>query len=91
MVIFSTPLVKPKIEPTYKRDWRKYQNNDLNLLLAQENWKICEDTVQNCWNDFENILIKSVDKLGPMREFSNNSVKHNISPRYKDGSCAVVV
>ena len=73
---------KPKIEPTYKRDWRKYQKNDLNQILAQESWEVCEDNVQNCWNDFENIMKKIVDKLAPMKEFSNNSVKHNPPPRY---------
>ena len=76
------PLFKPKIEPTYKRDWRKYQKNDLNQILAQESWEVCEDNVQNCWNDFENIMKKIVDKLAPMKEFSNNSVKHNPPPRY---------
>ena len=82
MVIISMPLFKPKIESTYKRDWRKYQKNDLNRLPALESWAICEDNVQNCWNDFENILIIIVDKLAPKKEFSNNSVKFNPPPRY---------
>ena len=47
MCTFSTQFVKSKIEPTYTKDWRKYNNNDLNILLAQENWEICEDNVQN--------------------------------------------
>ena len=51
-------------------------------MLSQVNWKICEDTLLNCWNDFENILIKIVDKLAPKKEFSNSSVKHNPPPRY---------
>ena len=39
-------------------------------------------TFQNCWNDFENIVITIVDKLAPMKEFSNISVKYNPPPRY---------
>ena len=82
MVTFSTPLAKPKIEPTYMKGWRKYKNNYLNLLLAPKNREICEDNVQNCWNDFDNIHIKIVDKLAQMKEFSNNSVKHKPALRY---------
>ena len=80
MITFNLPLVKPKIETTYKRDWRKYNSINLNLILSHEKWEISEDNVQNCWNDFENILIRIVDKLAPMTEFSNNSVKHNPPP-----------
>ena len=39
MVTFNIPLVKPKIEQTYKRDWRKYDKNDLKLILEQKNGK----------------------------------------------------
>ena len=53
----------------YKRDWRKYDKNVLNVVLAQERWEICDDTVQNCWNDIENKLIVIVDRLAPMVEF----------------------
>ena len=70
MITFNLPLVKPKIEATFKRDWRKYNSINLNLILSHEKWEISEDNVQNCWNDFENILIKIIDKLAPMTEFN---------------------
>ena len=65
----------------YKRDWRKYDKNVLNVVLAQERWEICDDTVQNCWNDIENKLIVIVDRLAPMVEFHNNSIRKNPPPR----------
>ena len=80
MITFNLPLMKPKIEATFKRDWRKYNSSNLNLILSHEKWEISEDNVQNCWNDIKNVLINFFDKLAPMTKFSNNSVKHNPPP-----------
>ena len=31
MITFNLPLAKPKIEATFKRDWRKYNSINLNI------------------------------------------------------------
>ena len=82
MISFNIPLKKPEIEFVYKRDWRLYKKENLIKMLSQVNWIICDDNVQNCWNDIENILIKIVDKLAPLTKYKNNSVVNNPPPKH---------
>ena len=37
----------------YKRDQRKNEKDILYVMLAH--WEICDETVQNVWNDIENV------------------------------------
>ena len=82
MISFNIPLKNPEIEFVYKRDWRLYKKENLIKMLSQVNWIICDDNVQNCWNDIENILIKIVDKLAPLTKYKNNSVVNNPPPKH---------
>ena len=52
------------------------------MLLAQADWDICTDNVQNCWNDIERIIINIVDKLAPLAIHKNNSVVKTTPPRH---------
>ena len=42
---------------------------------------ICDDIVQNCWNDTGNKLIVIVYRLAPMIEFHNNTIHKNPPPQ----------
>jgi hypothetical protein len=39
--------------------------------LGDVDWSCSADSVQTCWNDFENKLLKVVDELVPIAEFSD--------------------
>ena len=57
-----------------KRDWRFYSKLLLCNKLSEVRFDLSCDTVQDCWNDFENKLIVIVDELLPMRMHCNNLI-----------------
>ncbi len=42
-------------------------------MLRSENWDLQSDSVQDCWNEFESKLVKMVNMIVPLTEFSNNT------------------
>ena len=77
----------------YKRSWKRYNALTLVNQLAVIDWDYDISNVQHYWNKFENDLIRVVDKIAPMTEFTNNntadtSVDSQIKPlvNKKDGS-----
>ena len=54
------------------RDWRKYLGDRLNKELSQVDWGVKFEDAQSCWNNIELNLIKIVDKIAPLKEFSGN-------------------
>ena len=63
---------KPKVE--LRRDWRRYSGDLLNTKLNEVDWEIDIDEVQEYWNVFESKLIRIVDEIVPLAEFSSNTI-----------------
>ena len=63
-----------------KRDWRNYSKIALCEKLEEVDWDIGADTVQACWNIFENKLINVIDSLVPYTTFTNNRIKQISNP-----------
>ena len=57
-----------------KRDWRFYSKSLLCNKLANVEFNVSSNNVQECWNDFENILIVIVDEILPMRNHCNEVI-----------------
>ena len=51
----------------------------LNAKLANVDWDIKIDNVQQYWNVFESLLIKIVDEIVPLTEFSGNINIYNMT------------
>ena len=75
MIIFCIDVIKPKIDVTYRRDWRHYSKDKLCNELCSIAWSNDIDDVQGFWNDFECKLINVVDKIVPITKFENNIAK----------------
>ena len=75
MIIFRINVNKPKIDVTYKRDWRHYSKDNLCNELCSIDWSTDIDDVQGFWNDFEFKLIYVIDKIVPITKFENNIAK----------------
>ena len=58
-----------------KRDWRKYSKVALCQKLEEVDWDVGANTVQDCWNIFENKLINVIDSIVPYTTFQNNKIK----------------
>jgi hypothetical protein len=52
-----------------KRNWTQYNKETLIILLREIEWELASDTVQGCWDEFENKLVKIVDEVVPMEVF----------------------
>ncbi len=59
---------------TYRRNWKFYNKSLLCQKLREVDWNCSADSVQSCWNDFENKLLKVIDDLVPITEFSDKTV-----------------
>ena len=75
LVSFSIDGTKEDPVVTKRRDWRRYSKEWLNDELKKVDWNINIDDVQQYWNAFENELIKIVDRIVPLVDYSNNIVK----------------
>ena len=63
MKIFRIDVIKPKIDVSYRRDWRHYSKDKLCNELCSIDWSNDIDDVQGLWNDFECKLISIVNKI----------------------------
>ena len=85
MVIFDHDIVKQKPVSSFRRNWKNYSTGRLLDMLGNVTWNLEGDSVQDCWNDFENKLITIVDDIVPLTEFSNNTeAKLKIPPEIKN-------
>ena len=71
-------LDKKVPEVSLRRDWRKYSKEILLAELSLVDWSSDVNNVQNMWDAFESKLVKVVDNIAPLTEFSNNKVKTKI-------------
>ena len=73
-----------KVTPSYtkRRNWRHYTKEKLNSILSQTSWTILSDSVQDTWNEIENKLIKIVDIVAPIEEFTNERSTKSITPPF---------
>ena len=69
LVMFSVGTTAQTPKRSLKRDWRKYSKLALCQELEGVDWDVGVDTVQECWNIFENKLINVADRLIPITEF----------------------
>ena len=74
LVEFLVNVKKCKTNANICRDWRKYSKELLNVKLAEVDWNIQIDDVQEFWNAFESLLIKIVDEIVPLTEFNGNII-----------------
>ena len=80
LVEFLVNVKKCKTNPNICRDLRKYSHELLNAKLANVDWDIKIDNVQQFWNVFESLLIKIVDEIVPLTEFSGNII-NDVTPK----------
>ena len=81
MLVFAElNLAKPSENFYYNRDWSKYSPDLLKDILRSTNLTFENDTVQEFWNTFENVLVNIVDKIAPMKRYSNFTIKTNNPP-----------
>ena len=59
-----------------KRDWRFYSKSLLCNKLANVEFDVSSNNVQECWNDFETRLVMIVDEILPMRNHCNEVIIH---------------
>jgi hypothetical protein len=74
MVILKYDIFKPAALSSIRRNWCNYSKTNLCDMLRSEDWALNRDSVQDCWNEFEYKLIKIVDTIVPLTDFSNNTL-----------------
>ena len=61
-----------------------FNRNVFKLYVAidaqKEKKRLGYDNVQSCWNSFESKLLRVIDKVAPMTQFINKSVKNLKTP-----------
>ena len=80
MIMFTINSKKSNDKVYFRRNWKFYTPNLLNIELAKINWQNDYDDVQSYWNHFESTLIEVVDHLVPM-EKSTNKLEKITPPR----------
>ena len=70
MKIENSGIIKPII--TYRRDWSKYSTELLLQELSSISFEFEIDDIQEHWNILEEIIVKTTDKVTPVKEFTNN-------------------
>ena len=81
VVVAELNLAKSPESFYYNWDWSKYSPVLLNEILQSTDLTIDNDTVQEYWNTLENMLINIVDKIAPLKRFSNNSTAVSNPPK----------
>ena len=86
MVSFT---IKTEFEPpikTYRRNWKNYNKEALNVKLSQTDWNIENEDVQGYWNCFESKLIQIIDELAPVQLIADkqNTRENNIPSNIKN-------
>ena len=67
LIYFDTSIEKIAPKEIFRRNWKNYTKDKLNLILLTQNWLIKKDSVQSFWNEFESKLIEVVDLLAPLQ------------------------
>ena len=75
LVSITVRLEKGEPEISMRRDWRKYSKELLLGELSLVDWSSDVDNVQNIWDELESKLVRIVDKITPLTEFTNSKVK----------------
>ena len=70
MLELTVSVAPPKI--IMKRNWRNYSKELLLNMLSVSEFDYSINDVQQFWNNLENKIIKIVDTLAPIVEFTNN-------------------
>ena len=78
LIYIDYALKSDPIVTTYKRDWRRYSKELLNIELGKLDWNI---NVQEYWNVFENKLINVIDVIAPYSVFVNNVALDSKPPK----------
>ena len=79
VVTLNLSSMKPSATFSYRRNWMFYDSSRLCQKLSDVDWSCNADSVQTCWNDFENKLLKVVDELVPITQFSDKiSIKKTL-------------
>ena len=89
LILITVRLEKKVDEISIRRDWRKYSKEVLIDELSLVDWYSEVNNVQNMGDEFESKLVKVVDKITPLTEFTNckvkiklpNSIKHKMNIR----------
>ena len=81
LIYIDYALKSDPIVPTYKRDWRRYSKELLNIELGKIDWNINVSCVQEYWNVFENKLINVIDAIAPYSVFVNNVALDSKPPK----------
>ena len=85
MVVFM--LNSTKSPPTYsfRRNWKNYDKSKLCENLNLVDWTCNANSVQGCWNDFENKLLGVVDVMIPLTYYSDKfTSKHTLPSEIKN-------
>ena len=82
MVVFSVKLSKLPPTYSYRRNWKNYDKSKLCESLNLVDWSCNADSVQGCWNDFENKLLGVVDCLIPLTCFSDKITSKQTLPSF---------
>ena len=70
LIIFSIRSAKSLTQYQFKRNWKSYTKEKLQIALTSANWNIEQDDVQSYWNSFESTLIEIVDALVPVEKIT---------------------
>jgi hypothetical protein len=62
LVVFKVKHEKPPPTYSYRRKWNNYDKQNLCEKLNMVNWSSDVDSVQGCWNAFENNLLQVMDQ-----------------------------
>ena len=79
LIIIEMQINQKVKQDAYRRNWKKYNKENLINVLSQVNWQIECDSVQSYWNSFESKLIEVVDILAPIEIIKANA-KNNATP-----------
>ena len=66
MVSFIIKSVLSPANKIFRRNWKNYSKEALNIKLSETNWQIEHDDVQGYWNCFESKLVNITDELAPV-------------------------
>ena len=76
LITFEINSDQPVLKSTIKRDWRFYNKDLLISNLANQNFNMEVNDVQQFWNQMENKIVDVIDILAPRKEFVNNSINN---------------
>ena len=78
LVVFTVNAKRAEPNNQKRRDWRFYSKETLNARLACVDLNIDIDCVQQYWNVLENKIIKVIDEIVPLSNFTGHVIKESI-------------